>query len=83
MHRLAAAIGGAVALVLTAFAADALAGLIGGPRGVFAGVLVCGAVFGVCGLVFRQPRHDCRLHPPAPARLPERARDDLAPRRAA
>ncbi len=71
--RFALAGAGLGVLVAVAALAQYVAGLIGGARGTLAGILVAGAAFGVCGLVFRErPRRVPPLPAPAPAPLPER-----------
>jgi hypothetical protein len=46
----------AAALVLAAAAADMLARLLGGERGIFAGVLAACLITGLCGLASHRPR---------------------------
>jgi hypothetical protein len=82
--RLALAGAGLAALLLTALAAHALAGLVGGARGTFAGIVAVAAMSGVCGLVFRdRPRRPLRLTRPAPVTLPVPACEVLEPAEAA
>ena len=80
LARLALAAGGIAVLILTAAAAHAAAGLIGGARGTLAGILLCGAVSAGCGLAHSLRRQRATpLTRPAPVRLPDPAQDDLEP----
>lgn len=73
LARLALAAGGIAALVAAAGGIYVADTLIGGLRGLAAGVLLACAVTAVCGLVFREtPRRPQVLTRPAPVRLPER-----------
>lgn len=74
------AAGGIGVLVALAAAEKYVAGTIGGARGLFAAVLLAGAVFSGCGLAHSlRSRRVPGLTRPAPVRLPDRSRDDLEP----
>lgn len=76
LARLWLAAGGAAVLVAVASAACLVAGLIGGPRGTLAGVILVGVVSGGCGLVSRGwPQHLPDLPRPAVTPLAEPVTD--------
>ena len=84
LARLALAIGGLAAFTATAGGLYAVDTLIGGLRGLAAGVILACAVTAVCGLVSRvavtRPK---RLTRPAAVQLPEPAADLPEPTRTA
>jgi hypothetical protein len=76
LARIALAAGGIATLIAAACGLYAVDALIGGLRGLAAGVILAFALTAVCGLVFREtaPRPQVVTRP-APVRLPEPAGD--------
>lgn len=78
--RLALAALGLSAVFALAALMGAVAGFLGGARGILAAVLLAGAVFSGCGLAHSlRSRREPGLTRPAPVRLPERTPADLKP----
>ena len=84
LARIVLAAGGIGALVAAAYGLYAVDTLIGGLRGLAAGVILACALTGACGLVSRvaAPRHQV-ITRPAPVRLPEQAEELPEPARTA
>jgi hypothetical protein len=84
LARTLLAAGGLAAFLAAASGLYAVDTLIGGFRGLAAGVILACALTAVCGLVSRvaAPRHQV-ITRPAPVRLPEQAADVPEPARTA